>query len=278
MGTFTPHLVTHDPVTRARRDEPMTPVKNMFPAAVDEELYWRVNRRFTTSAARGRNAGLAPRSIFAGLVHCATCGRPVTRVSKGGYVYLVCSRANMRASECKYLAVPYTLAEEALRSHARTLVAKAPRGKSTAALEKRIDALQANADHLENLTFALADDFAIERSVAAKRRLSNAEAELKVVQKNLRDLRAQRDTLTTRSVRDRLKAVQRVLTSALSVEETNQALRQAIRRIVLDPEQGMLWVQWHHSEELQDITCVSKHKTWDEGEIKPPASVAVNEG
>jgi hypothetical protein len=177
----------------------------------------------------------------------------------------------MRAADCKYLAVPYPRVEGALRENAKTLVAHAPRGKSTAALEKQIDALQADADHLENHTFELADLAAREKSVAARRRLSAAESELKGFQKNLRDLRAQRDTLTTASVRDRLKAAQDVLTRPdKSVSETNRALRQAIRRITLDPEQGRLWVQWHHSDEIQDILCISKHTSWKEGEITTP--------
>jgi DNA invertase Pin-like site-specific DNA recombinase len=271
IGTFTPHTTSRDEVTRARRDQPMTPVEHMYPAAVPEDLYWRVHRRLATTAARGRNAGHEPKSIVAGLIHCAACGHTVTRVSKGDYVYLVCSRANMRAADCKYLAVPYPRVEGALRENAKTLVAHAPRGKSTAALEKQIDALQADADHLENHTFELADLAAREKSVAARRRLSAAESELKGFQKNLRDLRAQRDTLTTASVRDRLKAAQDVLTRPdKSVSETNRALRQAIRRITLDPEQGRLWVQWHHSDEIQDILCISKHTSWKEGEITTP--------
>jgi hypothetical protein len=279
IGTFTPHTTTHDDVTRVRRDEPMTPVENMFPKAVeDAELYWRINRRFATTAPRGRNARHEPKSIVAGIAHCATCGHSVTRVSKGDYIYLVCSRANMRAAGCKYLAVPYSIVEEALRKNARTLVAHAPRGKSTAALEKQIDAMQADADHLEGLTFELAELAAREKSVAAKRRLSDAERELRVLQKSLRDLRAQRDTLTTASVKDRLNAVQKVLSSNTSVAETNQALRQAMQRIMLDPEQGRLWIRWHHSEEMQDIVCVSKHKSWDETEITPPPITATNEG
>jgi DNA invertase Pin-like site-specific DNA recombinase len=271
IGTFTPHTTTHDEVTRARRDQPMAPVENMFPAAVPEDLYWRVHRRLSTTAARGRNAGREPKSLVAGLMHCANCGHAVTRVSKGEYVYLVCSRANMRAANCKYLAVPYPLVEEALRTNAKALIAAAPRGKSTAALEKHIDALQANADRLENHTFELADLAARERSVAARRRLSAAETELRDLQRDLRELRAQRDTLTTASVRDRLKAVQDTLTGkGKSVTETNQALRQAIRRMLLDPEQGRIWVQWQHSDEIQDIICVSKQTSWKEGAITTP--------
>ncbi len=52
IGTFVPHTTTYDDVTRARRDQAMTPIENMFPAAVDADLYWRVNRRLDTSVNR----------------------------------------------------------------------------------------------------------------------------------------------------------------------------------------------------------------------------------
>jgi DNA invertase Pin-like site-specific DNA recombinase len=271
IGTFTPHTTTHDETTRARRDEPMTPVENMFAAAVDADTYWRVNRKFSTLAPRGRNAQQSAKSLVAGIAFCATCGHAITRVAKGDYVYLVCSRANMKAGGCKYLAVRYDTVEKTLRDNARRLIKDAPRGKSTAALEKQIDELQANADAAEQRVFDMADLYAQERSNTARRRLSAMERELKDYQKQLRDLRAQRDTRTTASVKDRLKAVERALTGNEDVTEVNKALRDAIRRIVLDPEQGHLWIRWHHSEEIQDIMFVTRHMNWEEmRETIPP--------
>jgi DNA invertase Pin-like site-specific DNA recombinase len=139
IGTFTPHVVTHDPVTRVRRDEPMTPVENLFPAAVDGELYWRVKRRLDTKAPRGRNARQPQKSIVGGIVFCSTCGHAMTRVAKGDYVYLVCSRANMRAEGCAYIAVRYDTVERTLRDNAHRLIKDAPRGKSTSALDRQIE-------------------------------------------------------------------------------------------------------------------------------------------
>jgi hypothetical protein len=264
IGTLTLHTTTHNESTKARKDEPMAPVENLFPPAVEAELYWRVNRRLSTKAPRGRHAAQAPKSIVSGIAFCATCGQAATRVSKGEYVYLVCSGANMRAGGCtSYRAVPYWAVEEALRSNAHRLISEAPRGKSTAALEKQIDALQANANAAENMTFELADLLARERSEAVRRRLSAAERELKDLQKQLRELRAQRDTLTTASVKDRLKAVEKALRSpGATVAETNRVLREAIGRVVIDPEQGRLWVRWHHSDEVQDCMCVTRHTDW----------------
>jgi hypothetical protein len=55
------------------------------------------------------------------------------------------------------------------------------------------------------------------------------------------------------------------------VSETNRVLREAIRRVVLDPEQGRLWVRWHHSDEVQDIVCATRHMIWEDfRETKPP--------
>jgi hypothetical protein len=57
--------------------------------------------------------------------------------------------------------------------------------------------------------------------------------------------------------------VERALTGTTGVAETNAALRDAIRRIVLDPEQGMLWVRWHHSDETQGVLCITRHFKWE---------------
>jgi len=271
IGTFTPHTTSHDETTRARRDQPMDPVENLFPAAVDADTYWKVNRKLSTKAARGRNARQPPKSIVSGIAFCATCGHAITRVAKGDYVYLVCSRANMKAGECRYLAVRYEAVEKALRTNAHRLIKEAPRGKSTTDIEREIDKLQANADAAEQMTFDLAELAAQEKSPAARRALRDMEQQLKDLQKQLRELRSQRDTLTTASVRDRLKAVQQSLSGKADVAEVNKVLRDAIRRIVIDPEQGHLWVRWHHSEEVQDILCVTRHMDWTElRETTPP--------
>lgn len=272
IGTFTPHTTSHDDVTKVRRDEPMDAVEGLFPAAVDADTYWRVRRKLTTTAARGRNAKQPPKSIVSGIIFCATCGHAVTRVAKGDYVYLVCSRANMRAEGCRtYKAVRYDTVEKALRENTHRLIKEAPRGKSTAALQKQIDALQANADQVETWVFELVDLAARNRNPAASRRLDAAERELKDLQKKLRELRTQRDTLTAASVKDRIKAVESALISNTGVVETNKVLRDAIRRIVLDPEQGWLWLRWHHSEEIQSIPCATRHMDWTEmRETTPP--------
>ena len=221
IGTFTPHTSSRDPVTGARKDIPMDPVPNLFPPVVDEELYWRVQRRLETTAPRGKNAGREPKSIVAGIIKCATCGGPITRISKGQakghYVYLLCSRANMKAKGCKNLPVSYTSVVERLCECIEGLVEDAPRGKNTAEIDRQIEDLKAAVDGQELHVSNLADLAAEERnSAAARARLREAEAELREAEAQLRTLVAQRDTLTTASVKARLQAVKDALTARRS--------------------------------------------------------------
>jgi len=81
----------------------------------------------------------------------------VTRVSKGGHVYLVCSRANVKAKGCRYQAVPYANVEEAFRANARSIIEYAPRGRDTAELEQEILALDFQVSELGEQAQALLD-------------------------------------------------------------------------------------------------------------------------
>jgi hypothetical protein len=65
----------------------------------------------------------------------------------------------------------------------------------------------------------------------------------------LRKLRERRDTLARRYVRRRLTALGKALRrKPLNVVEANKALKEAVSKIVLDPEAGDLTIHWHHSE------------------------------
>jgi hypothetical protein len=272
IGRFTPHRTTRHEMTGARRDVPLDPV-SLWPAAVTEDLYWRVARRFQTTAPRGKNATREAVSVVAGIAKC-TCGSSVIRISKGPrrgkhYVYLLCSKAHAKAKGCEYLPVRYDAVEEALRVNAKAIVRHAPRGKNTAALEKEIDNLQGNVDALESNAAELADLAAHERSQLAIKRLRDKERELERHRASLRELRARKETLTTASVRARLKAMEEALTQVpLSVADVNRALRQAMKKIVVDPRQAMLEIHWHHAEQTDEIPFHSRHKRWDEHKDK----------
>jgi hypothetical protein len=90
-----------------------------------------------------------------------------------------------------------------------------------------------------------------DKSEAARVSLQAKEAELRIERERLRDLRAQRDTRTSANVLRRLEAVRSALKrKPLNVAETNRALRQAVSRIVLDPERATLTFHWQHAEQL----------------------------
>jgi hypothetical protein len=264
VGLFTPHKTTRDEETRARRHVPSDPV-SLFPAAVDAEVYWRVRRRFDTTAPRGRNAFLKPASIVAGVAKCP-CGASLLRVSKGKskgklHVYLLCSRAHEKAKGCEYLAVRYQDVVEALTVNAKAIIADAPGGKDTTDLETEIFNLDAYLSELADDVEGLADLAGHDRSPAATKRFRDKERELQRGRKELRELRARKDTLTPASVRTRLENLQTaLLREPLDVVEVNSALRQAVRKIVVDPKQARLTLHWHHSEGIDDgVPFVSRH-------------------
>jgi DNA invertase Pin-like site-specific DNA recombinase len=135
VGTFTPHRALKDD-TGKRVRRPQEPIENYWPAVVDRELFERVSARVgTTTAPRGRNAGRAPVSIFAGVLKCVHCDGAVVRITKGNTAYLVCSKAHARGG-CKRQAVRYRDVESALRESVDTVIEDAPRGHDTEELER----------------------------------------------------------------------------------------------------------------------------------------------
>jgi hypothetical protein len=244
----------------------LDPVPLFPPAIDDEEVYWRVVRRFQTTAARGRNAFLEPASIVAGVAKC-TCGASIIRVSKGRskgklYVYLLCSKAHDRAKGCEYLPVRYQDVVDALTVNAKAIVSDAPAGRDTDAIEADIRNLEAYLDALSDDVEGLADLAARERSPTATRRFRDKERNLQQARKELRELRARKETLTPASVRTRLQALQAALQrDPLDVSEANSAIRQAMCKMVFNPKQGALEIHWHHSEETDLVPFYSRHAT-----------------
>lgn len=264
VGTFTPHTSTRDDKTRRRKDVPMQGVEGWFPAVVDKDTYGRATRRLRTTGARGRHVDAEVKALMAGVMKCKRCGRSVVRISKGEYSYYVCSRANARAHGCAYHAIRQDEFENWLAERMPDIIGDAPRGKSTAALERQIAKQQAAADQLETETMDLARLAAEERSVTARRTLREAEERLRNAQEALRAMRAQRDTLTTASVGDRLKALQKAMTARpRKVAAANEALKQAIQRIDLDLPRGNLEIHWHHGTEPQDVPYPNRHMDWN---------------
>jgi len=265
IGAFTPHVTRIDEDTGARRDEPLEPIPDYYPAVVDSELFERLSGRLVTTAARGRNAGQPTKSLVAGVAKCAHCGSSMLRVSKGKppkakYTYLVCSKAHARAKGCVYQPVRYECVEEALRGNAGAIVEEAPRGTDTTELEQEITAQDAIVGVLMDERRFLVGELVKQRSDALRRALREKEAELEAATKQLRHMREQRDATASGYVVKRLEALRDALErEPFDTTAANNVLRQAVREITIDPR-GSLAVHWHHSEAVtEDIPFWSKH-------------------
>jgi len=80
------------------------PLKNYYPAAIPEDLFWRVQRRFKSKSRAGA-LGRRYANLFARNTSCAKCGR-VLKMSRGGHegnriVYLTCAQRQLvKGHEC----------------------------------------------------------------------------------------------------------------------------------------------------------------------------------
>ena len=107
----------------------------------------------------------------------------------------------------------------------------------------------------------LADELIREKSGVLRARLRDKEAELEAARERLRELRTQRKALARPYVLQRLRALRDALRGKpFSVAVVNKALKEAVSKIVLDPEAGRLAIHWHHaSEPTDDVPFFSRH-------------------
>jgi predicted nuclease with TOPRIM domain len=95
----------------------------------------------------------------------------------------------------------------------------------------------------------LVDELIREKSNAKRAELRAKEHKLEETREKLRTLRAHKDTLASPYVLRRLRALEQALThKPLSVVEVNRALKEAVGRIVINPETAELLLHWHHAE------------------------------
>jgi DNA invertase Pin-like site-specific DNA recombinase len=275
FGTFVPHRAPKATAGAKRTRTALDPRHGMWPAAVSRDLFDEVQNILETKAPRGRNAGKAARSIFAGVMRCHRCGDTVTRVTKGKHQYLVCAGANV--GKCVYETVPYQEAEDALVHVTARMLHEAPRGRETASMDAEILRLEGSLDAGTELIRGLVDELAVKKSHAVREALSRTEAERTESEKRLSDLRERRDRMTTANVKVRLEAVERELTKeTLDVAETNKTLRAAVRKMVMFPAQGTLEIWWHHSDTPQEVPFATRRMRWDTNDNEAGVVFAVN--
>jgi DNA invertase Pin-like site-specific DNA recombinase len=271
IGTFTPRRTEHDETTGARRDVPLDPAPNHYPAVVDRALFERVRARASAIAPRGRNAGKVTSSIFAGVVKCSRCGGTVTRLSKGEYVYLVCTNAHAKGG-CKYMAVPYRAVEEALTSNIDALIEDAPRGRDTEDLEAQIRGHDEAVSNLGEEAQALLDEWLETRSPTVRRKQREKEKQWEIETKRLREARERLDRLAQPFVTQRLEALRVALKkSPIDVAQANGAMKEAFEKLVLDPEKATLFVHWRDADVVGHVSVHSRHSTiFDEASSHVP--------
>lgn len=269
IGILVMHKTEYDPDTRKRSDIVVGTVEDCYPAVVERELFERVNARLTTTAARGRNAAAPVSSIVSGVAKCAHCGGSVTRVSKGDYVYLICSRAHAKAG-CKYQAVPYDEVERALRTNALALIQEAPRGEATVELEREIEGHDVKLSEMKDDAKVLLRELRVTNSPTVREALREADRDIKAAERRLRELIDRRERLGTQFVVRRLEALRvELMRDDFNVAAANRVLRAAVERIVLNPELGRLDVHWRDSDAMRELPVQSRHATVFDGRNAP---------
>jgi DNA invertase Pin-like site-specific DNA recombinase len=269
IGVFVPHTVRKVEGRRSKERKPQEPILHRFPAAVDRELFDRVNARLSTTEARGKNANGPVRSIFAGLMKCQHCGGTVTRVNKGDHVYLVCAAAHAKAGTCRYESVPYDQAVRAFKNSLRLTLDHAPRGNDTADIDARIEQLRVEIDAGEDAVNEVWELVIANNSTTAKEKLLKYEKELEELKNELRTALERREVLMGANVEKRLAVVEKTLTvEPMATEEANKALRGAVSKMIMRPQDARLDILWHHAEQPQETLFITNRFNSDVHQIE----------
>ena len=98
LGEYQPHVGRH----WARKPEG-DPVKDYYPAVIDEATYWRAQSAMESRRGRGGRKGEGVAHLLQGLAKCGDCGSAMHIINKGplpkGGTYFECSAAR-RKFEC----------------------------------------------------------------------------------------------------------------------------------------------------------------------------------
>jgi hypothetical protein len=261
VGTLVMGKSEHDAETRKRSDKVLGTVENYFPPVVERDVFDRVDARLNSTAPRGRNAVRPVSSLVAGVAKCSHCGGSVIRVSKGEYVYLICSRAHSKAG-CKYQAVSYREVEQGLRLNVEALIQEAPRGSSTEEIEHQIAMRDAGLSELRDEAQALLREFRETRSPTMRAALAEAERNIELNERQLQELRDRRERLGAPFIIRRLNTLrEELMRQGFDVAAANRAVKAAVGKVVVDPEGGRINVHWRDSDAVSEVPIWSRHST-----------------
>lgn len=258
IGTFIPHV--REEVEGGRRRVPLEAKKDYWPKVIDREVYERVFAQATARGARGRNAGSQVKSIIAGLGRCARCGSSAVRVSKGKFVYVVCSAAHGRAG-CTYDTIRYEDVEESFRTNLDVLE-EAPRGDATKEIEEKLAEADFELSALSDEARDLTDELIRSKSVTVRDRLAEVERSFRDCQARVQRLQDQRERESSAYVLKRLSTLRMELSRPeFDVGQANRALKACVSKIVVDPLAGTMDVHWHGGDgsACSTIPVFSRH-------------------
>lgn len=78
-----------------------------------------------------------------------------------------------------------------------------------------------------------------------------------------------RDALRSTNVTMRLAAVEKALTrEPMDTEEANKALRGAVSKMVMRPQNARLDIWWHHADNPQETLFMTSRFDWDANSIE----------
>ncbi len=247
VGDYIPNVIEYEDGKKTKRAQ--KPILGYYPAIIDRDLYQQV-RALTQSKAplRGRSAGSPIRNIFGGLAKCPLCGSTMSFLDKGkrGYNYMACSKARVGRG-CKYRAVRYEMLEQFFVREAHTMDipidGEAP-DSMWEYLISQIDVTQdARIDILEKLENGKPNPI-------LTRMVKDLDAEIA-------DLEQKRDSMMPEiaSRRERLADlnIERMLAvckeTPLDRAKLNTVLRQLLKSVVIDYQNGDLVFEWKHGGE-----------------------------
>jgi len=244
------------------------PVKNYYPAAIDEELFWRVQRNRHTPKPVGRQ-GRQFSNLFARITSCHGCGR-IMRLSQGGTKrnrkhYLSCmQRALIDGHNCSGKFFPYQPLEDAVLTFATDFYEAAAAEmqvpeRNKAKLEKQLDdaneRLSALEKRRENLVSLLEEDVSAEDKADFLRRIR--ELREKIEQQKAYAAEITSELVATRDKRDDLKSVMDQIMEERAKWKTgaddeikesrakvSQMLREFITKVEIDLEtqEATVWI------------------------------------
>lgn len=248
IGTYTPHLLEHGHGRRIRK--PLEPIRDYFPAAVDEESFRRVQAQRIGRSPVVRGEGV--NSLLAGLARCPVCGGTMTRITKGpegGPAYLVCIKAK-QGKGCVYRAIRQRPMESAILQSAEQLLGTVPSGD--VGLDNALEATEAQIFGLHDAAENLVDALASGPSIAISLKLRELENELEQMERHRRELLERQVAISGPLLARRLSELGEALAAQpINRPIVNSLFRQVLDSVVVDYRSGDLVLKWKHGGESQ---------------------------